>query len=194
MTGYLPIIFICIGFAILAVCLIWHKLSKPLTVDQRVKRIKDKRTLPSGLQIWVEEGANVTLPETTAIEAGMQECFERAEQQGYQQPVFLTDYVVAILGDCMWRNGSWCYKIPMPDDYKGSPWDDGNGWLYVAGQYLSNRTDLNILVLPDYDGNHLDVLARTAGYEVEHCILRYCDPLKYERTRIHTLQTGHPLF
>lgn len=194
MIDHLPIILIVAGFAVLLAYAFWQKSRRPLTIAKRVNRIKDRRVMPSGLNIWVEDTANITLPEITAIEAGMQECFERAALQGYQRPVLLSDYTVAILGDCMWRNGSWCYKIPMPEEYRGSVWDDGSGWIYVSGQYLNERTDLNLIVLPDYDGEHLDVLARTAGYEVEHVILRYCDPAKYERTKIHTMQTGHPLF
>lgn len=187
-----PVIIIVIAFsAFIAYLLFFRK--KNITIDKRVNRIKDRRTLPSGLQIWVEEGANITLPEITAIEAGMQECFERAALKGYQRPIRLSDYNVAILGDCLWRNGAYVFTMPMPPEYAGSVYDDGSGLLYIAGRYIE-RDDINLIVLPDYDGEHLDVLKTVADNEAQHVILRHSNYPEYIRTKIHTPETPHPLF
>jgi hypothetical protein len=188
-----PVMFIIIGFAVLIGYVFYLRSKKPLTIEKRVKKIKDKRVLPSGMTLLVEDGASISPTEITAIEAGMQECFERAGQQGYSHQVQLSDYTVAIFADCEWHKGAWCYKIPTPDDYKGSVYDD-NGVLWIAGQYLNSWTDQNVIILPDYDGNNLEVLSRVAGYEVEHVVLRYSDPVKYERTKVHTPEYPHPLF
>lgn len=188
-----PIILISIGLAVLLAYVFWRKSRKPLTTEKRVNKIKNRKRLPSGMELWIEDGANVTALEVLAIEAGMQECFERAGVAGYQHPVQLSDYTVAILGDCIWRNGAYVFTMPMPPEYAGSTYDDGSGLLYIAGQYLE-RSDINLIVLPDYDGEHLDVLARVAGYECEHAVLRHSDPVKYQQTKIHTPEFPHPLF
>lgn len=185
---------ILIGLVLLAAFVVWRKFfrKKSADIETRVMRIKNRRKLPSGMFLWLEDGAKITGMEVTAIEAGMQECFERAGRAGYNHPVQLSDYCVAILGDCVKRNGTWCFKIPI-GQYAGSQWDDGSGFMYAAGQFL-DRPDFNIIVLPEYHGEDQATMARTAGYEVEHAILRACDRERYLATLTHTMETAHPLF
>lgn len=166
----------------------------PKTVDQRVNDIKDKRVLPSGLGLWVEDGAHVSQVEINAIERGMRECIVRATAKGYTQAMSLTSYTVVVFGNSVKRNGVWGYQIPVKGTgYEGSIYDH-DGFIHIAGQYLNNRTDKHYLVLPDYQDDDLNTLANVAGYEVEHPVLRYNDPAEYIRTLVHTPQTAHPLF
>ena len=165
------------------------------SVDERVRDIDNKRVMSSGLELWIEDGANVSQVEIEAIERGMNDCFARARARGYQNPTVLGSYVVAIFSDVIrGDNGAYYYKIPVGGTgYEGTPYDH-DGFVHVAGQYLENRTDRNIIILPDYRDDGLDILANTAGFEVEHIVLRHSNYPEYYRTRIHTPLTPHPLF
>lgn len=165
------------------------------SVDQRVRDIDNKRVLSTGMELWVEDGANLSQIELDAIVRGMQDCFARAQARGYQHPISLNYYTVVIFSDVIkGDNGAYHYKIPVKGTgYEGSPYDH-DGYIHVAGQYLDNRTDRNIIILPDYQDDNLDILANTAGYEIEHSVLRHSDLAAFYRTRIHTPLTPHPLF
>ena len=188
-------IVIILGLLALAAFVIWHQFLRkpnPMDITRRVNAIKDHRVLPSGLTLWVERGATVTQPEIDAIESGMLECFGRARAAGYDRPLTRGQYVVAILGDCIKFHGEWSFKLPAGPEYAGTQYDH-DGFVYAAGQYLE-RDDYNMIVLPEHKGEDLEELKTVADNEIQHCILRYCNPVEYLRTKYHTPQTAHPLF
>lgn len=165
------------------------------TIETRVYAITDKRKMPSGLNIWVEAGAAIVPPEVDAIERGLKECFERAKKAGYDRPLNLSDYIVAIVGDCIRspEGKIWSYKLPA-GPYAGTSWDLG-GFILAAGQMIAAGEPFgNIIVLPEHKGTDFDQLSTIAGYEAEHIILCWCDGDKFEATKVHGTNAGHPLF
>jgi len=182
-------------FSVLCFLLVVSACEDNKSVDQRVRDITDKRVLSSGLELWVENGAQVSQLEIRTIEGGMREKFARAIALGYNRPTTLGNYTVVIFADCVKEaNGVYVYKIPAAGTpYEGGQYDH-DGFIHVAGQYMDNRTDKNIIVLPDYRDDSLEILANTAGYEVEHVVLRHSNPSEYYRTKIHSALTPHPLF
>lgn len=186
---------ISIGAAALVVFLLWKKRHKLSAIDKRVFGIKNRQTLPSGMSLWVEKGVNQpTQAEILAIERGMMECFSRAHAVGYDRPLDLGAYIVAIVESIRApESGIWSYKVPA-GAYAATEWDLG-GYILAAGQVISiGEPHGNIIVLPDHHGTDLDELARVAGYEIEHIVLAYCDADKFEATKIHGQGQGHPLF
>jgi len=159
-------------------------------------RVKDteKRVLPSGLNLWVEKDANVSPVEIAAIERGMNEAAVRAKAKGYN-PLLLNTYAVVVFGNTVkGANGAYYYKIPSKGtEYENTP-VDYNGYLHVSGQYLENRGDYHVIILPDYNDDNLNFLADVAGFEREHPILKFSNLPEYNRTRIHSPTTFHPLF
>lgn len=187
------IIIIIVAAAFVAF-LLW-KRRKLSDIDKRVFAIKNRQTLPSRLHLWIEKGVNQpTDAEVRTIENGMRECFERARAVGYDRPLDLGAYNVAIVQSIRApESGIWAYKVPA-GAYAGTEWDLG-GYILAAGQMISvGDPHGNIIVLPDHHGTDLDELARVAGYEVEHIVLAYCDGDRFEATKIHSAATPHPLF
>lgn len=184
----------------------YRKRSKIKSLDKRVFKIKDDRkwTAPSGLTFWVEEGANVTEEEIAAIETGMLACFNRAVSNNYNEPLSLSDYIIAIMGDSQRAPESfiWCNKVPAAQ-YEGSEWDLG-GYILAGGQVISWGPLVgNIIALPDHHGENiylpngqtdLEALAEVADNETQHIILAYCDWPRFVATRTHGIGQGHPIF
>jgi len=187
---------IVIGLAI-ASYFIYKKTKKkhyPAIID-RMWKITDIRTAPSGLTLMVEDGAGVNAQEIAAIEAGLTECFARARTHNYDRPLNLSDYKVAIIGDCERspEAGIWSFRVDA-GPYAGTEWDMG-GYVLAAGQVLTIGTPHgNIIAIPEHQGTDLEELAQVAGYEAEHIILAHCDWPKFEATQVHGAGTGHPLF
>lgn len=166
------------------------------SIEARVLAITDRRATASGMRVWVENGATVNALEITAIESGLARCFEKARLRGYDRPLNLSDYIVAIVGDCERSPESqiWSYKIPATGDYKGSEWDLG-GYMLIAGQVIAIGEPFgNIIALPEHQGTDLEQLAEVTMYEAEHIILCFSSPDEYEATRVHGAGRGHPLF
>lgn len=164
-------------------------------ISGRVFAITDRTILPSGLAVWVEDGASLNDAEIAAIENGLERCFEKARRAGYDRPLRLSDYIVAIVGDAVRSPESqiWSYKLPA-GDYAGSEWDLG-GYILAAGQMIAVGEPYgNIIAVPEHKGTDLEQLAEVVMYEAEHIILAYCDGEKFEATKIHGSGQGHPLF
>lgn len=162
----------------------------------RVFAITDKRTQPSGLEIWVENGAVVSNGEIDAIERGLKRCFDRARAVGYTRPFDLSQWRVAVLGDSVKapESGLWALKVPL-GEYAGTEWDTGVGYLMAAGQTIAFGPPAGIVIaLPDHPDNDFEQIGVDAEVEAEHVILAWEDPEKFERTKFHGVGEGHPLF
>lgn len=191
---YLPIVLIIVaivGF------IAWHLLTrrKYKAVWDRVFAIKNKVRSPNGVHIWIESNANCTEPEMMAIEKGLNDCFAKARLRGYDRPLNLSDYIVAIIGDSERspESQTWSFRIP-PAQYKGTEWDMG-GYILAGGQVIAAGQPYgNIIALPDHRGTDLDELATVTMYEAEHVILSFCDGDLYEATKTHLNGQGHPIF
>jgi len=175
--------------------------AKPNDTASRVRRIKNRgRTTRGGVKLWIEDGADVTAAESDAIDNGLREVFSRALARGYDRPLNLTDYTVAILADSQRapQSGVWSYKLPA-GVYAGTEWDLG-GYILAAGEtvFYSNDPEGNLIALPYHHGtNMIDDLAnlsRVAAYEGEHIILFHCDYTLWQSTAVHGVGQGHPLF
>lgn len=165
------------------------------SIEDRVFAIRDKRTQASGLVIWVEHGAEISADEVEAIETGLTQCFAKARLVGYDRPLRLSDYIVAIIADSIRspESETWSYKLPA-GPYAGTEWDLG-GYILAAGQMIAVGEPYgNIIAIPDHHGTDFNQLAVIAMYEAEHIILAHCDGDKYEATKIHGQGQGHPLF
>jgi hypothetical protein len=182
----------------IAVALIIWKVThrrKVLSIEDRVFAITEKFRSPGGVEIWVEENAVCSPVEQAAIENGLLQCFEKARAQGYDRPLSLTDYRVAIIADSVRSPEAqiWSYKLPA-GPYTGTEWDLG-GYILAAGQMIAAGTPYgNIIAIPDHHGTDLEQLEQIVMYEAEHIILAYCDGDKFEATKIHGQGQGHPLF
>jgi hypothetical protein len=168
---------------------------KRSTVEARVLAIKDRRTVPSGLGIWVEDGADITYREIASIENGLLQCFAKARLRHYDRPLNLSDYIVAMVGDSARspESHTWSYKIDA-GAYAGSEWDLG-GYILVAGQVIAvGQPYGNIIAIPDHHDTDHAQLTEVTMYEAEHIILANCDEALYESTKIHGQGQGHPLF
>ena len=191
----LPVIII---FSIAIAVSIWLvvRSRKPKTIEQRIAAIKTVTVTANGLNIRIEKGAKCPPSDIDAIERGLTRCFEKARAIGYDKPFSLSAYTIVILGDAMRapESHTLCYKLPA-GPYAGTQWDLG-GFILAAGQcvYIGGATG-NVIAIPEHNGQDLDQLALISEYEAEHVILFYCDPAKFEATKIHgTPGSGHPLF
>lgn len=194
MTEYLPIILLVAGVVALTIWLVIRRRSIK-SIETRVFSIKDKRTQASGLQIWVEQGAGISPAEIEAIERGLLRCFEKARVRGYDRPLHLDEYIVAIIADSERSPEAqiWSYKLPA-GPYAGTEWDLG-GYILAAGQMIAGGEPYgNIIAIPDHHGTDLDQLAEIAMYEAEHLIALHCDAELYEATKVHGQGQGHPIF
>lgn len=183
---------------------LWRKYRKKGRLDtgQRIRKIKNRsRATHGGVRLWIEDGADVSTAEADAIDAGLLEVFERARRRGYDRPLNLPDYTVAIMADSMRapESGLWCYKLPA-GQYKGTQWDLG-GYILAAGEtvfYSGLDPEGNVIALPYYHGTNtpddLASLSRVTGYEGEHVILFHCDPHRWQETAVHGQGQGHPIF
>lgn len=197
------VILVVVAIAAFAVYQIRRKLrKKPLDTGARIRKIKDRsRVTHGGVKLWIEKGADVSTAESDAIDAGFLELFERATAAGYDRPLNLSDYAVAIMAGSIRAPESrmWCYKLPV-GAYKGTQWDLG-GYILAAGEtvfYSGLDGEGNVIALPYYhnatSAEDLANLSRITGYEGEHVILFHCDPPRWNETSVHGVGQGHPLF
>ena len=188
--------FILFGIAVLAIS-IWLvvRSRKPATIEQRIAAIKKVTVTANGLNIKIEKGAKCPPSDIDAMERGLTRCFEKARAVGYDTPFNLSAYTIVILGDAMRapESQTLCYKLPA-GPYAGTQWDLG-GFILAAGQcvYIGGATG-NVIAIPEHNGQDLEQLALISEYEAEHVILFYCDPAKFEATKVHGQGQGHPLF
>lgn len=191
MSEFQIVLIICIGFAALVAWLYLRRKRIP-SIEDRVFGITNKTTDISGMQVWLENGANVTGTDLTAIELGFNRTFEKARCRAYQRALSLSDYIVAIVKGEPDSDGNPCYRIPA-GVYAGTVYDKG-GYILVAGQMLTVGEPYgNIIVIPEHNGQNLDHLALVAEFEAEHVVLAYNDPDEFERTKVHGDGTGHPI-
>lgn len=149
-------IYIILAIAAIATALLVWKFTRKAklrSIEDRVYAITDKTQTAGGVGLWIEKGAVCSMPETFAIEAGLEQCFEKARRVGYDRPLNLSDYKVAIIADSIRSPEAqiWSYKLPA-GPYAGTEWDLG-------------------------------------GY-----ILAWCSAEEFERTKVHGVGQGHPLF
>ena len=191
MSEFQIVLIICIGFAALVAWLYLRRKRIP-SIEDRVFGITNKTTDISGMQVWLENGANVTGADLTAIELGFNRTFAKARCKGYERALSLSDYIVAIVKGEPDSDGNPCYRIPA-GVYAGTIYDKG-GYILVAGQMLTAGEPYgNIIVIPEHNGQFLDHLALVAEFEAEHVVLAYNDAYEFERTKVHGDGTGHPI-
>lgn len=191
-------IYIILALAgIVTALLIWKftRKAKIRSIEDRVYAITEKTHTAGGVELWIEKGAVCSMSETFAIEAGLEQCFAKARRVGYDRPLNLSDYKVAIIADSIRSPEAqiWSYKLPA-GPYTGTEWDLG-GYILAAGQMLAAGEPFgNIIAIPDHHGTDLEQLEQIVMYECEHIILAHCDGDKFEATKIHGQGQGHPLF
>lgn len=191
MSQFYIILLISIGLAALVAWLyLRRKRNRPIAA--RVFAITNKTTGISGLEVWLEDGANISVDDLPAIETGLERTFEKARCRGYTLALSLSDYIVAIVKGEPDSDGNPCYRIPA-GVYAGTVYDKG-GYILVAGQMLTAGEPYgNIIVIPEHNGQRLDHLALVAEFEAEHVVLAYNDGDEFERTKVHGNGTGHPI-
>lgn len=188
-------IYIIIIAVITIILFLVFRKKKLQNIETRVFNIKDKRTSPFGVEIWVEKGASCTANEMSFIEEGLVNCFAKARQAGYTRPLEHNSYIVAIMADSVRSPESriWSYKLPA-GVYANTEWDLG-GYILAAGQVIAIGEPYgNIIAIPDHHDTDYTQLSQIVMYEAEHIILAYCDGDKYEATKVHGQGQGHPLF
>ena len=195
----LPVILVIIFVVAAAVWMLLKKRAKRaariLAIEDRVYPITNKRQIPNSFELWLEKGADgPTEAEIAAMENGLARCFEKARRQGYDRPLNLGDYKIAIVNSIRAPESHlWSYKLPV-GPYAGTEWDLG-GYILAAGQMVAVGEPYgNILAIPDHHGTDLEELSLILEYEAEHVILAFCDPEKFEATKVHGAGQGHPLF
>jgi hypothetical protein len=140
----------------------------------------------SGVRIIAEAGINVTRSDEAAIEQGISDTLRKGMCHGYTQNLALPGYTVELVQGQLSSEGIPAIRIPC-DSYCGTKWDLG-GYLLIAGQMVGPQT----IRLP-YVSNHESHLRLAASYEVEHAVLAANDRAEYERTKVHTGESGHPI-
>lgn len=122
-----------------------------------------------------------------AVITGINAAIAKARCAGYTQGLNPNDYrVETVKGEMYTPPGPG--QIPLPvfrlpcGVYCGTGFDQG-GFVYAAGQFIPPNT----IKLPDTAG------AQAAEFEFEHHVLYHNDRAEYQRTAIHTIESGHPI-
>lgn len=127
-----------------------------------------------------------TAEQQTAIEKGLNRAFTKAQCLGYSRNLSVQAYQIeTVPGQIV--NGINVFRVNT-DDYEDTDFDKG-GYVYAAGQFQPPAK----IVVPQYFDN-FDALATVVEYEAEHRILYDNNRAEYDRTKVHGIGTGHPLF
>lgn len=147
-------------------------------MEKRISRIMHQYTEPSGLQIWVEDGA--TYPKVSAIESALQGMFDKAARKGYQNKLSLKDYIIVIIrpdeNDSL---GFPAFRLPS-GPYSGTGYDKG-AYILASGQFVVP----NKIVIPSHTASQTDHLKEIIEHESIHAILFSNNKEKFEQTRVH---------
>lgn len=117
-----------------------------------------------------------------AIERGLNAAFTKARCRGYTKSLNVSDYRITTENGEMSDAGIPAIRMPC-GPYCGTEYDKG-GYILAAGQFIEPNT----IRVPEQSDPSLIV-----EYEAEHKILRDNDRREYERTKIHTGGSGHPI-
>ena len=159
---------------------------------ERVAAIKDQVRSPRGVTVKFEKGVTVSADEMAAIDAGLQDTFDRSPCHGYLRALNHNEYTVAILNsqdrDSL---GNPAYRLPCAQ-YCGTEYDKG-GYILVAGEMVALGSPYgNIIALPDHNDRYENERL-AASFEAEHIVLGWNDGDKFEATKTHGQGQGHPI-
>jgi len=147
----------------------------------------------SGLQIFVEPGVSITAEAVRAMEDGLENTFAKAKcDYGKVNIPGLrhSDYRIAVLKSELTPGGNYAFRVPV-DGYIGTKWDMG-GYIFAGAMILVIPGYIYTIAIPDNHDRYA-VWANAADYEGEHWVLATLDGEKYDRTKVHTEATPHPI-
>lgn len=188
-------IIVAAALTALVILVVWlrHKRPQP-DLFTRAMKTTNRRRKASGLQVWVEDGAQV--PDAAVIETGLLDCFHKGLCRGYTRALTLGEYIVVVLKAAPERSSDGMPALAIPaGTYAGTVFDKG-GYILIAGQMLTAGEPYgNIIVIPEHaltdaENNHLRLIIE---YEAEHVILAYNDEAEFERTKFHGGGVSHPI-
>lgn len=157
---------------------VWYISVRKTGMERRASKVEYRYTEPSGLQVWIEEGA--MFPNVTAIESALQKMFERAAQKGYQNHLSLDKYIIVVIKPDEYDTlGFPAFRLPS-GAYAGTGYDKGK-YILASGQFVVP----NMIVIPSHTDKQVDHLKDVIEHEAIHAILFSNNKEKFEATRIH---------
>lgn len=169
---------------------VYHHLTTS-EFEKRVEKIRNNISRPDDVQVIVENGCFVSHEELKAIRDGLIATFNKAKCLGWTYYISESDlrkYTVAVIKADEIREGIPVFRLKN-DDYKGSEFDAGDGYIYAAGLCLDSSK--RFIVIPEHRGD-VERLKTVVSYEAEHIAAFFNDFDLYNRTKVHGENNGHP--
>ena len=157
---------------------------------------------PGGAKVYFEQPLTPQGFSLPACDLGIRKAFEKAECAGYAVNRGQHNISIISLPSENDSQGDPAFRvfISHTSEYYNSEWDKAtcpglecDHYVLAAGQTVAVGTPYgDVIVVPHHIGKD-EHLATVVEYEMEHVLLSYYDPVKFEETKYHLNGAGHPL-